>query len=341
MRGPIRRLDNEAQLGLDFLVGFTIFMLGFIFVALLMSGLLINLQSKTIDYDAVAYRTGTILLEDPGQPQDWQNLDIRPQSNRDKIKRLGLSVDRGFPGILDYSKVQKFFLSTTDVSCKGSNVFCNPDDYRDKLIFGDYPYQFNITITSIVTNDYNNSIGSPYPNNYGYIKRIAKVKQPSYLIIPVNTSGTRNNITLQIDFGELYTRSSEYNIDPLTESITVSLTNFGGITRTLTQIRICDIPSLGNPTCYSLIPNSPTIKIMSDDDGIWRNPPPPQISVSNSLNITTEIGFFQRYGFDQASKVNLVLFFNDKITNISEYVYDYENATIPPLVPAVVEVRVW
>jgi len=56
--------NDSGQISIDFLVGFTIFIIGFIFVITLMSGLLVGLQSKTIDYDAVAYRTGVILVED-------------------------------------------------------------------------------------------------------------------------------------------------------------------------------------------------------------------------------------------------------------------------------------
>ena len=57
-------LNESGQLSLDFLAGFTIFILGFIIVITMASGLLVGLQSRTIDYDAVAYRTAVILVED-------------------------------------------------------------------------------------------------------------------------------------------------------------------------------------------------------------------------------------------------------------------------------------
>jgi len=60
--------DDAGNLSIDFLVGFTIFLLAFIWVVSLIPGLLIGLQSYTVDYDAVAYRTGVILVEDPGEP---------------------------------------------------------------------------------------------------------------------------------------------------------------------------------------------------------------------------------------------------------------------------------
>ncbi len=60
--------SDSGNLSIDFLVGFTIFIIAFIWVVSMIPGLLIGLQSYTIDYDAVAYRTGVILVEDPGEP---------------------------------------------------------------------------------------------------------------------------------------------------------------------------------------------------------------------------------------------------------------------------------
>ena len=46
--------DDAGQLSIDFIVGFTIFMIAFIIVVTMASGLLIGLSSKSIDYDSVA-----------------------------------------------------------------------------------------------------------------------------------------------------------------------------------------------------------------------------------------------------------------------------------------------
>lgn len=59
-------LDDQGNLSIDFLAGMTIFMIALIWISTMVPGLLITLQGKTIDYDAVAYRTGAILVEDPG-----------------------------------------------------------------------------------------------------------------------------------------------------------------------------------------------------------------------------------------------------------------------------------
>ena len=106
---------EEAQLSIDFLVGFTIFIVGFIFVATMMSGLLINLQSRTIDYDAVAYRTSVVPVEDPGEPMIGRTFDLSIPAEKDLLLRLGLSIDRNRPEILQDSKIKKFFPSSNIV----------------------------------------------------------------------------------------------------------------------------------------------------------------------------------------------------------------------------------
>ena len=58
--------NSSGNLSVDFLVGFTIFMVAFIWVATLVPNLFLGVSSHEIDFDAVAYRTGVILAEDPG-----------------------------------------------------------------------------------------------------------------------------------------------------------------------------------------------------------------------------------------------------------------------------------
>jgi hypothetical protein len=73
--------DDTGTLSIDFIAGFTIFLVAFIWVLSMVPGLLVNLQGHTIDYDAVAYRTGVILVEDPGWPvsppwESQQNFSV-------------------------------------------------------------------------------------------------------------------------------------------------------------------------------------------------------------------------------------------------------------------------
>uniref|UniRef100_UPI003FA5D67B DUF7287 family protein n=1 Tax=Methanoculleus sp. TaxID=90427 RepID=UPI003FA5D67B len=96
------------MLSLDFLVGFTIFMLALIMVVSMVPGLLAGLESSGIDYDAVAYRTGVILVEDPGWPV-YPPWEMNGPGHKDEIERIGLAVSKETPNILLSTKVEKFF----------------------------------------------------------------------------------------------------------------------------------------------------------------------------------------------------------------------------------------
>ena len=142
-------LNEEGQLSIDFIIGFTIFMVAFIIVATMMSGILISLQSRTIDYDAVAYRTSVMLIEDPGEPWNWHLLNRPYQEDRDFLKRLGLSISRLSPGLLQQQKVDAFFDNSSAPGFSGGWSLRYPEDYKYRLLYTDYPYSLNITLRKI------------------------------------------------------------------------------------------------------------------------------------------------------------------------------------------------
>ncbi|HET6581227.1 MAG TPA: hypothetical protein VFG36_05040, partial [Methanoregula sp.] len=158
--------DDSGTLSIDFIAGFTIFLLAFIWVLSMVPGLLVNLQGYTIDYDAVAYRTGVILVEDPGWPASppWES-----QQNF-SVTRFGLAITRDTPNILSQEKVDRFF---SDTSVYGA--FTYPDDYHQRVIFGDYPYRFNISLNDTERNQLQ-SVGDVVPKGYVYIRRVVKIK---------------------------------------------------------------------------------------------------------------------------------------------------------------------
>ena len=133
------------------MIGLSIFLITLIIAATMISGLLVGLQSKTIDYDAVAYRTGVILVEDPGEPNTMFNYmtieaddqwELIPIDRKDLISRFGLTLYKSTPRVLSQEKVDNFFdtpYSTSEIS--------------ERLIFGSYPYRFNIRIKEIGGNE--------------------------------------------------------------------------------------------------------------------------------------------------------------------------------------------
>ncbi|HVP96461.1 MAG TPA: hypothetical protein VMS83_04875 [Methanoregula sp.] len=161
-------VDDAGNLSIDFLAGFTIFMITFIYVATMIPGLFIGLKSSSIDYDAVAYRTGVILVEDPGMPYNpsWETL---PNSSDDQILRFGLALSKDTPNVLSHEKINRFFCTTE---------FSYPEDYQSRAVFGDYPYHFNISFAMAGSN-VTQSVGEIPPEDYGYSRRVVKVKEHS------------------------------------------------------------------------------------------------------------------------------------------------------------------
>ncbi len=248
------------MLSLDFLAGFTIFLLALIMVVNMVPGLLAGLESSGIDYDAVAYRTGVILAEDPGwweeDPGWWEekkgedeedeeeegaesgrSWELRTDKN--EIRRMGLAVSRETPNILLSTKIEKFFDETFFDRTDGLD-----DDYRRKAIFGDILYSYNI---SLWCDDDLKQVGDPLPEGYGYIRRVVKIKEPGMVEIDLEqmNSGQENDpdnqgddeesvppnqqmFTIQINFTYLrnHVTNPAYQIDPRQEPVNVTIEGF-------------------------------------------------------------------------------------------------------------------
>ena len=366
--------DENGILSIDFLVGFTIFMLAFIWVVTMIPGLMIGLQSYTIDYDAVAYRTGVILVEDPGWPVSppWESF-LDPQKN--SVTRFGLAISKDTPNILSQDKVNRFFCTT----------FIYPDDYHTRAVFGDYPYGFNISLIDL--GGQNRSVGDVLPDGYGYIRRVVKIKGTSNATIN-NATYTANpsyiktdNVTthvfsILIDNPKLLGDVTDpaYQIDPSREQITINITD---LKSTITNFA----PDIDRNTSIITLKN---IKVYKLDGGEYSNVPLPAsdfpyIDGSNTrvpampANVTDNVTlrfspqFFdlmkaqnsQIYialGFDVSPASTFLnntqavpnfdmldgsLTFNNPNTTPFNYDYNAANVTQPYLRDAVLEVAVW
>jgi hypothetical protein len=240
-------IDDNGNLSIDFLAGFTIFLLAFIWVVSIIPGLLIGLQAYTIDYDAVAYRTGVILTEDPGWPVSpaWESYGDPRKSD---IKRFGLAISKETPHILSQDKIVRFFnISTTDPSVG----FIYPDDYQQRAIFGDYPYRFNISLRDLGQNEIR-SVGDVIPDGYGYIRRVVKIKGASNATI-IGSNYTKSDTVNTHVFSILINntklleevRDPAYQIDPSREQLTINITNMSSMCTniTLTNLKIYKLDS--------------------------------------------------------------------------------------------------
>lgn len=346
---------DSGTLSIDFIAGFSIFIIAFVWVLSLIPGLLIGLQAYDIDYDAVAYRTGVILVEDPGETvlmnitTPWESLPP------DDVSRFGFAISRDTPNILSDAKINRFFDTST---------FTSEDDYREKAIFGDYPYHFNISLLDLGLN-VNHSVGSPLPEGYGYIRRLVKIKGPSNATINVINNANYYNTTpadrynpfavnhtysIIIDTPLLYTQKHDpaYQIDPVKGEITINITGLN------------DTPMKSNPEARALLSHIRANGVDRPDinlsvDGAYAVVP---VQVRNNLSLRIAPAVFQNIYegiYDptlyQPVLVNLSFDLDRNSTFLNNtynparypYRYDYNpaNVTQPQLRDAVVEVAIW
>lgn len=252
---PIVQLEfiknDSGQLSIDFIVGLSIFMIALIMAATMAAGLLSGLQSKHIDYDAVAYRTAVMLVEDPGEPVETVGKSIFSNPypkyqwefvindlEKPFVKRFGLAVSKSTPGVISSYKLGNFM----------DNNFFSTDNYKNKLLFSDYPYNFNITIQR--DGETKQMIGDIYHENsqYGYIRRIIFEKESGTIDVILsnfNLPGGDGKLTVEIwtsDFlNSLPSYGSTYILDPYRENVKINL-SFDDVTPKLDPVSGNPIP---------------------------------------------------------------------------------------------------
>jgi hypothetical protein len=345
-------------LSLDFLAGFTIFLLALIMVVDMMPGLLAGLDSSGIDYDAVAYRTGVILVEDPGWPVNppWE---LYGEHQKDEIERMGLAISNDTPNILLSTKVERFF----------DDSFFNREGYHKRVIFSDTPYSYNISLSS--GNDLW-QVGDPLPHGYGYIRRVVKIKEPSVAVIDENfkdqytidpsapewENSTARNFTVRLDFSQLLnqTISRAYRIDPETEPINVTITDLKAY-----RNNTCDSATLKNVTFTRTDPDSTPVPLwwLSYDDekpdhytlhldGSPHNLTP-NARVKSSISLVLKPAFILEMWKDKQDCILDIQFnFEEEgepprtnITGTHYYDYNTTNVTRTDLKFGVLEVAIW
>jgi hypothetical protein len=355
--------DDAGTMSIDFMAGFTIFILVFIWVATMVPSLFIGLNTYTVDYDAVAYRTAVILVEDPGaaDPAVTGPWEIQPDK-RDVI-RFGLARSKETPNILDERKVERFFCST---------AFSYPEDYQQRVIFGDYPYRFNISYR-VIGEDQIHSVGDIIPDGYGYIRRDVKIRVESNATIDeimINARNYKNSenaswnhFSIQLNNTELLSgevRNPIYQINYYSDRIIVNITDID-----TTRASYLPLPAVGlspgsNLTAINFYQRAygsttlsswPSMKKYYQNltyiDGNTSSVQPP-FDVRKNISLVFEPGFFSTMDPTATMFINLTFgmyppqqFLNNTGTAPFSYNYSAESVTQPSLKDAVLEVAVW
>lgn len=367
------RLDDSGILSIDFLAGISIFIITLIIAATMVSGLLISLQTKKIDYDAVAYRTGVILVEDPGEPNTQFNYltiteadqwEFIGYDQKDKIRRFGLTLYKSTPRVLAEQKVLSFFNQAQFPRAQ----FSDKSEYRDRMIAGDYPYNFNVSLEVLGGKTY--KIGDTFDphSSYGYIRRVVLVKNQTGTDIDMyryieNDYPDSDNFSVELTYGWLLNqeRGPQYWIEPPKEDITINLMNVSAIKNlsqssnvTLKNINITFDGRLldGTEVTGVHLPYGHFVALIDGfpydfEWGYFGYTYPP---VNNTINITFPAGFFippSAYAEITLIRMNILYEFDQNTTNLSQYnqLYEYlpgsDGFIQPPLNPAILEVLVW
>lgn len=371
--GPDGTLDDSGILSIDFLAGISIFVITLIVAATMISGLLISLQTKKIDFDAVAYRTGVILVEDPGEPNTQFNYltiteadqwEFIGYDQKDKIRRFGLTLYKSTPRVLAEQKVLSFFSQGQFPRAQFSEL----SEYRDRMIAGDYPYNFNVRLKIIGGDTY--EVGDTFdPQSvYGYIRRVVLVKNQTGAEIDltpyyVDNDPDSDSFSVDMTYGWLLNqdRGPQYWIEPPKEDISVNLVNFGSI-RDLSQasnvrlenIRMTFDGRLLDGTEVSGV-DLPYRTFIAEIDGTpvlfnWPVGAGAPRDVNQYINITFPAGYFippSAYAEITLIRMNIRYEFEPGTVNLSQLTNSYSYIPgspgfIPPhLTPAIMEVRVW
>jgi len=346
------RINDDALMSIDFLAGFTIFLLSLIVAAGMVPGMLAGLQSATIDYDGVAYRTSVILAEDPGWFEDVNGgVGSRWEIKRDdEIQRMGLAVSKETPNIFSIAKVARFFNQTYRE---------NPAFYRSRVFFSDIPYSFNITLKG---DDFEYHLGDGTPEGeYGSIRRAVLVKNASEATLdfsnaavlgayadPATAPGATSTFNVSLNFTELLAPSPAYQVDPFSERITIRIENlnktfYNGAQANLTNLKLY----------WRSNPGEPSFEIETDSlhlyvDGVQNSTL--LTNITHNLTLIFDPGFFTRGAPDNKNVLtirDLEFTFanspgtNTTIKNTFNYTPTDDKVTMPPLKPAVLEVAVW
>ena len=340
-------------MSLDFLAGFTIFMLALIMVVSMVPGLLAGLESSGIDYDAVAYRTGVILVEDPGWPvyPPWEMNDL---AHKGEIERIGLAVSKETPNILLSTKVGRFF----------EEGFFDQSDYRNKVIFGDIPYSYNFSLRS---DSGLKQTGDTLPPGYGYIRRVVKIKEPAVANISYDSSFNETTLdpskprtfTVQLNFSQLLDPDvgAAYRIDPRTEPVNITITDFDAyLNRTDPSVTNATLKSV---TFWKMDPTRPMPRFTripfsynTMDPNLYNlsldgtpTDLSPETEVFDSISLVLKPTATSLFTLDQNSILDIRFTFDDGNPQSTfmngTYLYDYNHVTLPDLKTAVLEVAIW
>jgi hypothetical protein len=96
-------INNEGQIGVDFLLGISIFLLALSFTIQFIPGLFISTHGNNGGLSSVAYRTASLLAEDPGWWENNTHNGTDWETHIENTSRIGLAADTSINTRLTYT----------------------------------------------------------------------------------------------------------------------------------------------------------------------------------------------------------------------------------------------
>lgn len=244
-------MDENGQIAVDFLLGISLVLIALAFTMHFVPGMFAVGTTGESSLDYTAYRTATILTEDPGW---WENSTANGtdwEANTNHAMRIGLAVDdesrtklTNDPNLLSAAKIQEFMLLNESRMVEMLGLYNNIDGSH-------FAYGYNISITQddslIVLNNTTIHRGT-IP---AYDMEIAKVTRIVLIEDGTTAVFTGNSIT-----GSSMSKARLNVTGPLYENITVQLRdlNFTGLDPLFLNASLegTTLPQTGNYSAYTL-----------------------------------------------------------------------------------------
>ncbi len=264
-------MDEDGQISLDFLLGISLFLIALMFIVQFIPGLFIPGTSGEGSLDYTAYRTATILVEDPGWWGNSTSSGTDWEENTDNILRLGLAADddsssklTNTPNLLSKQKITQMMMVNESTLVERLGLYNNVDGTL-------FSYGYNISITQ---NDTPQSLNNtpillgetiPYDRDVSKITRIVLVEK---------------GVEAQFEADELTINASEVEdpilnvTGPLNGEIKVQISNLNitGVDPSFKRLMLDGVQLNEGPDYIShklvngtMIPLEPTGKINNSD----------------------------------------------------------------------------
>ncbi|AFV23738.1 hypothetical protein Mpsy_1531 [Methanolobus psychrophilus R15] len=144
-------IDEKGQIAVDFLLGISLFLIALMFIVQFIPGLFLPGSANEGSLDHTAYRTATVLAEDPGWWGNTTTSNTDWEHNPADVKRIGLAADddsssklTNSPNLISKNKTLAMMQIDEKVFVEKLGLY---DNVNEALFY----YGYNISITKNIT----------------------------------------------------------------------------------------------------------------------------------------------------------------------------------------------